>query len=404
MTPQKMTLEERAFIQEHIQMDVSTLALQMRKYPHLNAALVLNQVAGWQDIVRKVPAWMHYPELLFPSKLSLEQCSSERTAAYKVALIDALEGVESVADLTGGLGVDFSFLAKGRSKSFYVERQSELCALVAHNLSVLGLEAAHVVHADGGAWLAGVSSVFDLIFVDPARRDSKGSKVSALSDCEPDLTTLRPLLMRQSRYTLIKLSPMLDISLAFNQMPETIEVHVVSVEGECKELLFLLSSEVQAQEPTIHAVNLRNSLPNQVLTFLKSEEQAEPPLFAAVPLNYLYEPNASVLKAGPFGLLTRRYNVHKLHPNSHLYTSTEFVADFPGRCFEVERYFPIHSKSLKKELTGLSKANMTVRNFPESVDSLRKKTGLKEGGSVYLFATTLLNESKVFILCKMINR
>jgi hypothetical protein len=400
----ELTQDEWAFVLEHQEQDVSAMALRMRRFPNLDAAKVLNQIAGFQTISRKVPSWTPYPNVLFPAKLPLEQCSSEPTAVYKAQLISRLDGVHRMADLTGGLGVDFSFMARNCSNAYYLERQELLCQYAAHNLKVLGLNSAIVLNVDGAAWVEKQVGAFDLLYLDPARRDQKGSKVAALSDCEPDLTVLRPMLLRKTRFLLVKLSPMLDIALALRQLPETVEVHVLSVDGECKELLFLLSSEVSVPEPRIYCVNLRTNKAPEILDFTRSEESGARVRYSKMPQGYLYEPNASLLKAGAFGLSSERFDVDKLHVSSHLYTSDALCLNFPGRSFSIESVFPAHSKSVKEQLIGVDKANITVRNFPETVDRIRKKTGLKEGGDVYLFATTLYDNQKVCIKCRKIDR
>ncbi|MDD4921005.1 MAG: class I SAM-dependent methyltransferase [Bacteroidales bacterium] len=406
-----LTQAEKDFVQSNLHGDVSALALKLGRFTDLNARLVLQQIAGYQAIEQKIPSWYRYPDLLFPQSISLEQCSSEATADYKRQLVSKLRDVRSMADLTGGFGVDCSFLARGMERVLYVERQAELCDLARNNFQVLALPQIEVRQGDG---VEAVKTCpvftkdnqsckpFDLIFLDPARRDSKGGKVVALSDCEPDLTLIKPILLKQATYVLVKLSPMLDIALALKHLPETMEVHVVSVEGECKELLFLLKAcpaTDAAAEPVIHCVNLRTSSPSQIFTFKRSEEQNLPCLFAQKPDRYLYEPNASLLKAGAFSILAQVFDLHKLHPNSHLYTSCQYTPYFPGRVFYVESYFPFHSKDLKIHLDGMTKANITVRNFPNTVAEIRKKTKLREGGDAYLFATTLMGERKILICC-----
>ena len=413
------TQAEKDFVQSNLHVDVSALALKLGHFAHLNARLVLQQIAGFQAVEHKIPSWYNHPDLLFPKSLSLEQCSSQVTADYKHQLISKYSDIHTMADLTGGFGVDCSFLSKNMDRVLYVERQEELCVVARNNFEVLGLSQIRVVQGDGVEIISnnksdlsdGENNVgfacptipFDLIFLDPARRDGQGGKVVALSDCEPDLTRIKPVLLDHARYVLVKLSPMLDVALALKFLPETIEVHVVSVDGECKELLFLLRSgkspdEVLIPEPEIHCVNLRTTGLNQIFSFKRSEEQRAACRFAEIPGNYLYEPNASLLKAGAFSLLTQSYNVLKLHPNSHLYTSDGYISDFPGRIFSIETFFSF--KELKKYFGKNRKANITVRNFPNTVAEIRKKTGLREGGEAYLFATTLLDEKKVLICCK----
>jgi hypothetical protein len=389
------TNEEKAFVQEHLRDEVSALALRLGRFPHLNASVVLRQVAGYQAVAKKVPTWASNPNLVFSDSLPLEQCSSEATARYKASILPT--SIRSLADLTGGLGVDFAFLAAGKTKALYVERRQDLAAVAVENFKALGLENARVLHGDGPTSLA---ETFDLLYLDPARRDAKGCKVVALSDCEPDIATIKSTLFTKALLLLVKLSPMLDITLALRQLPETTEVHIVSVDGECKELLFLLEAESHTQEPRIFCVNLRGNAATQSFTFTKSEEQSATCRLASEPIRYLYEPNASLLKAGAFSILTQAFDLYKLHPNSHLYTSETLIEAFPGRAFTIEAVFPVHPKDLKTHLAGLTRANITTRNFPETVADLRKKTKLKEGGNIYLFATTLQDSKKVLIKCR----
>lgn len=398
-----LTQAEKEYVQANLHADVAKLALKLGRLTHLNPNRVLRQIAGFQAIEHKIPSWYGCSDLIFPQSLSLEQCSSQATAAYKHKIVSTLPSIRSVADLTGGFGVDCSFLAVGKERVLYVERQSELCELAQMNFMALNLLQIEVKLGDGEEVLS-TSDAFDLIYLDPARRDSKGGKVVALSDCEPDLTRIKSMLLEKAGYVLIKLSPMLDISLALKTLVETVEVHVVSVDGECKELLFLLQSDKKQPglEPVIYCVNLRTNGEDQSFLFSKSEELDAVCSYASTPEKYLYEPNASLLKAGAFSILTQSFPIRKLHPNSHLYTSETLIKDFPGRLFAVESFFPFQTKSLKTQLDGVVKANITVRNFPNTVADIRKKTKIREGGDLYLFATTLLEEQKVLIACKKV--
>jgi len=392
---------EKDFVQTNLRGNVSALALKLGRFSDVNARLVFQQIAGYQAIEQKIPSWYKHSDLLFPPSLSLEQCSSEATAEYKHQLVAKLPDIHCMADLTGGFGVDCSFLAKGLERILYVERQAQLCEIAKNNFEVLGFKQIQVVQGDGVDVVKAVAKKsFDLIFLDPARRDNKGEKVVALSDCEPDLTLLKPLFLEKAKYVLVKLSPMLDISLALKSLPETVEVHVVSVDGECKELLFLLKSGSSPEFPDICCINIRSKGEDQFFQFKKGEELSTECVYAEIPGTYLYEPNASLLKAGAFSILTQAFDAKKLHPNSHLYTSDGIIPDFPGRTFQVESVFPFHPKDLKKQLAGVQKANITVRNFPNTVAEIRKKTKLREGGDVYIFATTLMDEKKVLISCK----
>lgn len=394
------TPDEKAFVQEHQHEDVSVLALRLGRFPQLNATVVLRQVAGYQALARKVPFWYENPDLIFPDSLPLEQCSSEATAKYKAGILPSR--VKTIADLTGGLGVDFAFLAAGKANALYVERREDLAQIAVENFRTLGLTQAEVLLGDGPTLLEASSRIFDLLFIDPARRDAKGGKIVALSDCEPNIAGIKASLFTKAPLVLVKLSPMLDLSLALKQLPETTQVHVVSVDGECKELLFLLAAGNVVPEPRIYCVNLRSNAPAQLFDFTRSDEQSVLCRLAEAPQQFLYEPNASLLKAGAFSILTQAFDVHKLHPNSHLYTSETLLEDFPGRAFSIDSVFPVHPKDLKTHLGNLTKANITTRNFPETVAQLRKKTKLKEGGDIYLFATTLREGKKVLIKCRKV--
>lgn len=307
---------------------------------------------------------------------------------YKAGLVEG----DSFADLTGGFGIDCSFLSRKFKQADYVERQAELCELARHNFPLLGLEIG-VHNEDGVAYLERMKPV-DCLFLDPARRDGHGGKTVAIADCEPDVAALEGLLCSKAKIVMIKLSPMLDLSLALKSMKKVSEVHIVSVNNECKELLLLLS---ESSEVRIVCVHLMNNGETQRFTFTQEQERTSDCPLASEVENYLYEPNASLLKAGAYRCLTHVYPVRKLHVSSHLYTSTELVEDFPGRRFKVLGTSGFGKKEMKTFLQGVEKANLTVRNFPSSVAELRKRLKLKEGGEDYLFATTLADESKVII-------
>lgn len=403
----KLSAEMLLFIEEHKEDDTRTLALQARKYPSIDMAVAVTQIAGRQVAARKVPSWHGVPGLYYPRHLSMEQCSSEAAAAYKASLLKG----DTFADLTGGFGIDCAFISRNFCRADYVERQEELCELARHNFPLLGLEHISVHHQDGVEYLKTMLPV-DCLFLDPARRDEHGRKTVVIADCEPDIGALESLLVDKARTVMIKLSPMLDLSLALNELKTVAEVHIVALNNECKELLLILrkplsavlqssatvlSSSDCAPPLCIHCEHLTGNGERQHYVFTPQEEKA-----AACPLanevgTYLYEPNAAILKAGAFRSLTQSYGVDKLHVNSHLYTSSAFVPDFPGRRFRVEAVSGFGKKELKAFLGGMDKANITVRNFPLSVAELRKKLKLKEGGEEYIFATTLWDERKVLV-------
>lgn len=387
---EELTAQTRAFIEEHQQEDVRTLALQAGRYPEVDMSVAVTQIAGKQSIARKVPSWHAVSGLLYPPHLSLEQCSSEVTASYKSSLLHG----DSLTDLTGGFGIDCAFLAQRFKRAAYVERQEILCDIARHNFSLLGLDHIEVYHADSVSYLQAMHPV-ECLFIDPARRDGKGGKTVAVSDCEPDVSQLESLLLGKANKVLIKLSPMLDLTLALHALPHTCEVHIVSVQNECKELLLLLQKELPEELP-IHCINFTGES-RQQFSFTREEESRAQVNYADLPDHYLYEPNASILKAGAFKSIAQKYNVRKLHPNSHLYTSDTLIEEFPGRSFHTEGCFSLKDKAL---IAGITKANISTRNFPSAPAELRKRLKLTEGGEVYLFATTLANGKKAVIRCK----
>ncbi len=368
--------------------------------------MALRQIEGRQLAARKLPIWAARERLIFPPKLAMEQCSSEATAEYKVQVLKEMctrlhlntEGETSMVDLTGGFGVDFSFLARPFTHATYVERQAELCEVATHNLPLLGLSHVRVVNAEATHFLEEMPPT-DIIYLDPARRDGAGRKTVAITDCEPNLEMLLPTLQAKSRLTMVKLSPMLDITQALQALPGITHVEVISTDGECKELLLCIPSAPAAQKPSLRAANLLRDGRRQTLTFTPDEETQAACPYTSTLRKYLYEPNASVLKAGAYRITAMRFGLEKLHPNSHLYTSDTLVPDFPGRTFQVQTVSGFSRKELKTCLQGVEQANLTVRNFPARVDELRKRLRLREGGHIYLFATTLTDGSHALLHC-----
>lgn len=396
--------ETQLFIREHSSDDVRALALQAKKYPDINMPTAITQIAGRQVAAEKIPSWREMEEIWYPKHLSLEQCSSETTARYKARLFQG----DSLTDLTGGFGIDCSFLAAGFKSATYVERQEELCEIAAHNFPILNLNHINVRNEDGVAYLQTMSPV-DCIFLDPARRNEHGGKTVAISDCEPDVAGLEELLLSKAKRIMVKLSPMLDLSLALKELKHTQEVHILSVNNECKELLLLLGQEAPTEqappeEIPIRCANLftKGAQEEQHFAFTREQEQHSQCTYTDSLGDYLYEPNASLLKAGAFRSVAAAYSVRKLHPNSHLYTSDTFIENFPGRIFRIVNQCSFNRKEAKESLADLKKANVTVRNFPATVAELRKRLHLTEGGDTYLFASTLNDGRKVIIRCEKV--
>ena len=379
------------FIAQHREEDVRTLALQAGRYPTVDMREAVTQIEGWQHARKKLPEWAAVEGIIYPPKISMEQCSSEKTAKYKARLIEG----KMFADLTGGFGIDFSYMARGFGEAFYIERNERLCDIATANFSRLGLNHVKVLNGNSEE-LFGTLPHLDWIFVDPARRDSDGRKVVALSDCEPNVVELD--LLSKADKAMIKCSPMLDITLACRQLGSVSSVHIISVNNECKELLIILNSG-NFSGITTQCVNILKDGGMQTFSFTQEEEDLASTSYCNEVGKYLYEPNASIQKAGCPKSLGVHYHVDKLHPNSHLYTSNEHIHNFPGRIFEVVEVLGF-SKADIKSVQSLGKANITVRNFPENVQLLRKRLKLADGGENYIFATTLNDSSKALIVCK----
>lgn len=392
------TPHEAEFIHQHLNADVRQLALTLAGWPADDRNFVLEQIAGHQRIKDKIPSWYGLHGLLLPPALSLEQCSSERTARYKASLCAG----RSLCDLTGGFGVDFAFMAPQFEQATYVERQPELCNIMQNNINALALNGIRFINAEAAELLSSSDERFSCIFIDPSRRDAEGGRVVRLEHCQPNLVELYPTLFKRCDVLMAKLSPMLDISAALLHMPQTTDVHVVAVDGECKELLYITRSDEQPLEHNIHCINLLHTGIEQCFSFTRSQELQAQCTLAERPLSYLYEPNAAILKAGAFRAVAERYALKKLHQHSHLYTADTAVDGFPGRRFRVLDCFGASTSEATHHLADARAANIAVRNFPESVAQLRRRLRLADGGAVYLFATTLTSGQKVIVRCKKV--
>ncbi len=383
------------FIHEHAEADVRQLALQGTKNPEVDLSFALEQIAGRQKAKTKLPSWAAVDGIVYPPHLSMEQCSSEQTARYK-ALIAGKGAL--IVDLTAGFGVDMAFMSQGFQKAVHVERQAPLCAISSENYKLLGLNHIEVICADGIDYLHQLEHA-DLIFLDPARRDDHGARTYGIADCTPNVLELRDELFEKADRVMLKLSPMLDWRKAVEDLGHVNEVHIVSVDNECKELLLILSKEKKPLK--LLCVNNNQVFEGDQGDWLNERSIAE--IRVPVPMSsqaYLFEPNASIMKAGCFTLLEQRFNVSQLDKNSHLFVSNHDISDFPGRRFTIEKTTSMNKRELKTALAGIDKANITVRNFPLSVAELRKRLKLKDGGNLYLFATTLADGQHQLFLCR----
>ena len=393
------------FIREYRERDIRQLALQANRFPDVDMPYALDQIQGWQIARRKLPKWAACDGVIFPPHLSMEQCSSEPTAQYKLNLAtewaERVGHASSMTDLTGGFGVDFSFTSCAFAAATYVERNEQLCHIVEHNLPLLGLNNATVVCADAVEYLSTVEPQ-TMLFLDPARRDEHGAKTVMLADCTPDVVQLLPKLLEKSRFTMLKLSPMLDWHKAVDDLQGTVrEVHIVSVGGECKELLLVFSTVVESELKVYCADLSTASAPSSLFVYT--------PGSSAIVANsklktqnskFVHEPNASIMKAGCFDELAAAYGVSPVSRNSHLFLSDEPVEDFPGRSFVVERVTTMNKGELRKALVGIEKANIATRNFPLTVAELRKRLKIKDGGDVYIFATTTAEGEHLLLISR----
>lgn len=397
---QSISPETQEFINLHRTENIRMLALRSNKHKEIDLPFALQQIEGWQIARHKLPLWSKTKGIIYPPHISMEQCSSEQTAEYKA---DIMGKGEIFADLTGGFGVDTSYLARGFKKAWYVERNEDLCQTARHNFQILELPQIEVCNKEAELFLKEMPPV-DCLFIDPARRNEHGGKAVAISDCTPDVKTLLPLLLQKGRKIMIKLSPMLDISLALHNLPDVSDVHIIAINNECKELLLIIQHNREEESPVqYHSINLLSENKNQQFAFTQEEESLSTCTYATTIGNYLYEPNTAILKAGAFRSIAQRFHLEKLHPNSHLYTSETLERDFPGRSFIIEQAIGFTKKDLKALQSSVKKANLAIRNFPSSVAELRKRLKLQDGGETYLFATTLANEKKILLKCKKIS-
>ncbi|RIV24085.1 SAM-dependent methyltransferase [Fibrisoma montanum] len=352
------------------------------------------QISARQKARDKLPAWYENDDLIFPPTVSVEQASSEQTARYKASLVAG----DTLLDLTGGMGVDTWAFAQRMKQVVYVEHRAELAALAAHNLPKLGLTNVRVLNEDGLAFLQNFDGRADWVYLDPARRDEQGGRVVRLEDCVPNVLAAGVLsgVLARAEHLLLKTSPLLDLEATIRGLGRVKAVHVVALQGEVKEILFVVGqAPVALENVQVNAVNL--TINKAVIqSFLLGEERSAEVVFDD-PGRYIYEPNAAVLKAGAFRLIAQRFELAKLAPHSHLYTSPELKADFPGRVFDLVATCKPDRKALRSLLPDLQ-ANLTVRNFPQSVDALRKQLGLREGGNVYILATTLRTGEKRLLI------
>jgi 16S rRNA G966 N2-methylase RsmD len=379
------------FIQEHLNSNIQQLALKKIPIPEIDYKIILNQIEAKNKSKNKLLTWFETPNIIFPSKLSVEQTSSEITANYKSKLLK----INSLIDITGGFGIDAFYFSKNIKKVIYVEKQEELSKIVQHNYKTLNALNIDCHQGDGLEFLNKNQPKVKAIYLDPARRNENANKVFLWEDCTPNILENKEKYFEFANLIMVKTSPLFDIKLGIETLINVKEIHIVAVDNEVKELLWILEKN-HISKPKIFAVNLKKNK-EDILESIDYKDEIE----YALPLKYLYEPNASLMKMGDFKTIANYFNLKKLHQHSHLFTSDNLI-DFMGRIFEIESIIPYNKNIINQTLKG-KKTNVTTRNFPETVAEIKQKFNLKDGGDSYCFFTTLLNNEKNVLLCKKIN-
>ncbi|WP_179354388.1 class I SAM-dependent methyltransferase [Winogradskyella vidalii] len=380
------------FISTHINSDTSLLMLKGIPFKTVDPKLIIEQIEAKKRCEKKLPSWFNTENIYFPNKLNIEQTSSETTAEYKANLISG----NTIIDLTGGFGVDAYYFSKQVNKVTHCEINTKLSELVQHNFDVLKASNITCLNENGIEALKRLNQPFDWIYIDPSRRDQSKQKVFLLADCEPNIETHQNLFLHYAKNVMIKTSPLLDLTATLLDLAYVREIHVVALNNEVKELLWVLERNYEGKV-IIKTVNLQKNH-SQHFEFTIGEEP-EALVKYSKPLTYLYEPNSAILKSGGFNSVSAILNLNKLHKHSHLYTS-EALLEFPGRRFKIEKILPFNKKIFSKE--KITKANITTRNFPLSVQDIRKKLKVKDGGTTYLFFTTTYDEAKIVLVCSKI--
>jgi hypothetical protein len=389
-----LNTENQDFINNNLNSDTTTLLLKKNNNLVVDIKELIEQIEAKKRCQKKLPTWFHTPNLYYPNKLNIEQTSSETTAAYKAKIISG----ESIVDLTGGFGIDSYYFSKQFKTVIHCEINPELSKIVKHNLQQLETGNIQPIVGDGIQYLENNHSKFDWIFADPSRRHESKGKVFFLNDCLPNIPRHLDLLFKRSSNILIKTSPLLDLSVGISELNHVKAIHIIAVKNEVKELLWVLEKNNIENNIHIETVNIKSDN-IEYFSFKFNEENSAEARYN-LPLTYLYEPNSSILKSGGFNTVSEKLKVYKLHKNSHLYTSDTLI-EFPGRIFKVDDIIFYNKKEIKEK--GIVKANITTRNFPDSVENIRKKFKIKDGGNIYIFATTNMENQKILIICSKLS-
>jgi len=384
--------EIQEFINANIDQNISKLALQKNPFPEIEWISLLNQIEAKTKAKNKLPNWFNAKNIIYPSKISIEQTSSEKTAFYKTTIVSG----ENLIDLTGGFGIDDYYFAKKIKNVAHCEINPELSDIVKHNFKQLNVENITCYNGDSLKTLSALKTKWDWIYIDPSRRNDAKGKVFMLKDCLPNVPEYLDLFFQNSDAILIKTAPLLDITAGLSELKHVQSIHIVAVENEVKELLWELHKGYVG-EIKIKTVNLLNN-ETEVFEFTLNKNPNIPNY--SLPQNFLYEPNSSIMKSGGFDEVSIFYNLNKLHKHSHLYTS-EALISFPGRIFQIEKTILYNKAEMRMNLEN-KKANITTRNFSDTVENIRKKWKIKEGGNLYCFFTTDENDNKIVLICSKI--
>jgi len=391
LTSEILRPEIQEFINANIHSDVAKLAFKKNPFPEIDFAVILNQITAKSKSESKLPTWFQTENIIYPSKISVEQTSSEKTALYKSKIISG----ESLIDLTGGFGVDDYYFSKQFKSVVHCEMNYELSDIVNHNFQQLKSQNIKCFAGDSFEILKNLNRKFDWIYIDPSRRSDAKGKVFMLKDCLPNVPELLESYFKYSENILIKTAPILDISAGLIELSNVKTIHIVSLENEVKELLWEIKKG-HSDSIKIKTVNILKEKTEKLNFDLSQEYYAN----LGLPKKYIYEPNSAIMKSGAFDAVSSLFEIDKLHGNSHLYTSEEII-DFPGRTFKIDQLIPYAKPEMKAFLQN-KKANITVRNFPETVENIRKKWKISDGGNQYCFFTTDLNNDKIVLLCTKI--
>lgn len=391
MNADLLQTEVQEFIRSNTQNDIIKLALAKNPFPNIPLSEIIGQIAARAKAKKKLPTWFNSSNIIYPSKVSIEQTSSEITAEFKAELVSG----GTLADLTGGFGVDSFYFAKRMDKVIHCEQNVELHQLVRHNFKQIKAENISCFLGDSFDFLQQNTAPLDWIYIDPSRRNDAANRVFLLSDCEPNVAKLLPIYLKSANNILIKVAPLLDISLAISELIFIKEVHIVAVLNEVKELLFVIENDY-TDAIKIKTANIKSDAAERFDFEYGSDVSA----VISAPMHYLYEPNAAIMKSGGFDEIATQFGVNKLHKHTHLYTSEDFKINFPGRIFKIDKQLK-YTKDDMKELRA-TKANITTRNFPDKVEEIRKRWKISDGGTSFIFFTTNNNDNKIALICSKV--